>query len=416
MSHQTDVIVIGGGVVGLCAAHALRRAGREVTVLSRDPIGQGASAGNAGMIVPSHLIPLSAPGVVAQGLRWLGNPTSPFYIKPRLDLDLARWLLVFRRHCTARHVAHAMPILRDLSLASADAFAALQDDIGDVGYAQTGILMLYHTPKARQESLKQADQAEAAGLQVERLDAAALHALEPGLRTPAEGAVRYHQDGRIDPDALLHRLARALRADDVPLLEGVKVEALEARGDAVTAVRTAQGLFRARTIVLAAGAWTPLLARTAGLRVLVQPARGYSLTVPAPPGSPRLPMILADEKVTVTPMPGRLRFTGTLALAGFDPTLDARRIAPLRQLARAYLPDASDAEVEALAPWFGYRPCSPDGLPIIGPSPRYGNLIVATGHGMMGVTLAPITGRLVAAHVTGAAPPLDPVPLRVGRF
>ena len=417
MEQRADVIVIGGGAVGLCAAYALQRAGREVTVLAREPVGEGASAGNAGMIVPSHITPLSAPGVIAQGLRWLLNPESPFHIRPRADLDLARWLWSFRRHATAAHVRYAAPILRDLSLASANLFAEMQADLGDLGFGQTGLLAVYGNAKTRKAVLEAADLAESVGMEVERLDADALRTAEPGLRTATDGAVLYPQDGRIDPDALLRKLAAHLRERGAVIHSGVTVEGFETQDGHITAVRTDAGPMRAETVVLAAGAWTGRLAEAVGERVPVQPGKGYSITVSAPAGAPRYPMILTDEKVTVTPMPGRLRFTGTLALAGFDPSVDARRATPLRWLARTYGPeDLSDEDIKALPVWSGFRPCSPDGLPIIGPSRRHRNLILATGHGMMGVTLAPITGQLVAALVQGEQPTIDPVPLRPTRF
>ena len=416
MTDKADVLVIGGGVVGLCAAYFLRRTGRDVTVLTRDPVGTGASAGNAGMIVPSHIVPLAAPGVIAQGLRWLAHPESPFYIKPRADAALAQWLLTFRRHCTEAHVARAAPLLRALSLASVELFEEMQNDLGDFGFAQTGLLMLYHTEKGRKENLRNAALAEEMGLVVERLDAEAVRALEPGLRTPVEGAVLYRQDGRVDPDRLLRRLAEALRARGVALREGLTVTGFERRGDRLTGARTTAGLIEAETVVLAAGAWSGRLAKAAGVRLPVQPAKGYSLTLPAPNDGPRLPMILTDEKTTVTPMPGRIRFAGTLALAGFDPSVDPRRSAPIRRLARRYAPDASEDDLDRAGVWSGFRPCSPDGLPLLGRSPRHANLFFATGHGMMGVTLAPVTGKLLAEFLTGVAPSLPLAPLAPERF
>ncbi len=416
MADKADVLVIGGGVVGLCAAYFLRRAGRDVTVLTRDPVGAGASAGNAGMIVPSHVVPLAAPGVIAQGLRWLAHPESPFHIKPRADAALARWLFTFRRHCTEAHVARAAPILRDLSLASVALFEEMQNDLGDFGFEQTGLLMLYHTEKGRKENLRAAALAEDAGLAVERLDADAVRALEPGLRTPVGGAVLYRQDGRVAPDRFLHRLAEALRARGVALREGVAVTGFERRGDRLTGARTTAGFVEAESVVIAAGAWSGRLAKAAGVRLPVQPAKGYSLTLPAPHGGPRLPMILTDEKTTVTPMRGRIRFAGTLALAGFDPSVDARRAAPIRRLARRYVPDASEDDLDRAGVWSGFRPCSPDGLPLLGRSPRHANLFFATGHGMMGVTLAPVTGQLLAELLAGSVPSLPLAPLAPERF
>ncbi|GIV57727.1 MAG: D-amino-acid dehydrogenase [Rhodothermaceae bacterium] len=405
-----DVIVVGAGAVGLCTAYFLREEGFDVAVVAREPVGTGASAGNAGMIVPSHVVPLAAPGVVKQGLRWLLRPDSPFYLRPRADLALARWLWTFRRHGTEAHVARSAPLLRDLSLASVELFEALQADLGDVGYAQTGLLMLFHTEKGRRANLEAADLAERCGLRVERLDAGAVREREPALRTPATGAVLYHDDGRVDPDAFLRALATTLEAQGVTLHTGRTVTGLLREGGIVAGVQTDTGALRAPQVVLAAGAWSGRLVRDAGLRLPLQPALGYSLTVPAPDDGPRLPMILTEEKLTVTPMPGRLRFAGTLALVGFDARIDPRRVEPLRRLARTYAPDAG-------APvWAGFRPCSPDGLPYLGPVPGTPGLFVATGHGMMGLTLAPISGKAVATLLAGIPPPLDLAPFAPDRF
>lgn len=414
--RDADVIVIGAGAVGLCVAHTLQAEGAAVTVVSREPAGEGASAGNAGMIVPSHVVPLAAPGVVAKGLRWLLHPESPFYIRPRLSRELAAWLWQFRRHCTAAHVQRAAPMLRDLSLASAALFAPLARAVGDVGFAPSGLLMVYHTGKGQAENLEAAALAEAHGLRVERLDADALGALEPGLRLPAPagpatGAVRYLDDGRVDPDRLLARLADDLRARGVTLAHGFDVTGLATDGRRVTAVETTDGPLPARTVVLAAGAWTPRLTRSLGLRLPVQPAKGYSLTLPAQ--GPRLPLILTEEKLTLTPLGDRLRVAGTLALTGYDARVEPRRVAPLRRLAAQY----ADADAVAAAPvWSGFRPCSPDGLPFVGPAPGFDNVVIATGHGMMGITLAPITGRLVADLLGGHPPSFSLDPLRPDRF
>ena len=384
-----------------------------MTVLTRDPIGEGASAGNAGMVTPSHIVPLASPGVIGQGLRWMLNPASPFHIRPRLNAALARWLWLFRQHCTDAHVERSMPILRDLSLASADCMHDLQDDIGDIGYVQAGLLMAHRTEKGRKADLELANRAEALGLGVERLDAAALAALEPTLDSSLQGAVLHKQDGRVDPDALLRQLAATLSRDGATLHTSLHVNAISRQPDGRARIATSAGEIQAETVVLAAGSWTGQLTTSLGLRLPLQPAKGYSLTFDVPPDAPAptLPVIFTDDKVTVTPMPGRLRFTGTLALTGFDPSVDARRAAPIRQLAARYVPEAADAEM-----WSGYRPCSPDGLPFIGHVPGHPGVIVATGHSMMGLMLAPATGELVAQLAMDEPPFMDVRPFRPDRF
>ena len=416
LASQADAVVIGAGAVGLCAARSLQRRGREITVLAREPVGEGASAGNAGMVTPSHFVPLASPGVIAQGLRWMLNPASPFHIRLRPDLELARWLWLFRKHCTAAHTHYGAPILRDLSLASVDLMASLQQDIGEIGYAPTGLLMAHRTEKGRNADLELADRAEAMGLDVERLDAAALAEREPTFGPELLGAVLHKQDGRVDPDALLRQLAATLTRNGAAIHAGAEVRSLAPQADGTTRIRTSEGEIRAETVVLAAGSWTGRLTKSLGLQLPLQPAKGYSLTTAMPSHAPTLPTIFTDDKVTVTPMPldgspGRLRFTGTLALTGFDPSVDERRAAPIRQLAARYVSEAAEMEM-----WSGYRPCSPDGLPFIGPVLGHTNVLVATGHSMMGLMLAPATGELVAELAMGETPLMNPRPFRVDRF
>ncbi|MEM1095147.1 MAG: FAD-dependent oxidoreductase [Bacteroidota bacterium] len=412
---KTDVVIVGGGAVGLCCAWYLRQTGRDVTVVEAGTIGVGASAGNAGMIVPSHIVPLAAPGVIGQGLRWLLNASSPFYIKPRLDLGLLRWLWQFRAHCTAAHVARSIPVLRDLSLASVALFDGLRDKaaIPDIGWAQTGLMMLHRTAKSEKANRQLAQQAEEAGLRIARLDRDAALAYEPHLKGEFTGGVLFEQDGRVDPDAMLSGLKHALADAGVTLHEQTQVRHIQAGGSAPH-VQTSAGNLEAAEVVIAAGAWSPALLRRLGRRLPVQPAKGYSLTVDTPAHPLRTPLILTDDKVTVTPMPGKIRFAGTLALAGFDPSVDAKRAAPIRAQAQLYVPEASD--LTTAPAWSGYRPCSPDGLPFIGRVPGLRGVSVATGHGMMGVTLAPITGRLIADELTGLPPTLPLTPFAVDRL
>ncbi len=279
-----------------------------------------------------------------------------------------------------------------------------------MGYEQTGLLMAYRTEKSQKDNLALADQAEAAGLEIERLDASALRAREPHLDDTLIGAVLYRQDGRVDPDALLARLSARLTHHGAQIHSGVTVDAVRTSPGSVS-VETVRGTIQASQVVLAAGAWSSRLARSLGLHLPMQPAKGYSITVDAPANAPRTPTIFTDDKVTLTPMPGRLRFAGTLSLAGFDPSVDPRRAAPLRRLVQTYAPDADASET-----WSGYRPCSPDGLPFIGSPPRHPNVFVATGHGMMGVSLAPATGELIAQMAMGETTTVDAAPFRPDRL
>lgn len=417
MQSHADVVVIGGGAVGLCVAYYLREAGREVMVVEKDKVEEGASSGNAGMLVPSHAVPLAAPGVVSQGLRWLFNPESPFYIKPRLDRALLSWLWAFRGFCNERHVQAAMPVLRDLSLASVDLFADMAALDGlDFCFERRGLLMLHNTEKGHKDNHKYAALAQSIGLDVTELDEEALRALEPGVRSAATGAVYYRDDAHLSPNRFLEGLRAYLAQRGVVFATETEVLGFDNAGTRLTAVRTTQGAVAAEEVVLATGSWSEALARPLGLRLPVQPAKGYSVTLDAPNLLLKIPMILSETKVTITPMGGQLRFGGTLELAGYDYSVNRRRLAAILKEIPHYLPDVDPSAIKESDIWGGFRPCTPDGLPLVGRPQAWDNLIVATGHAMIGITLAPITGKLVAEVAQRETPSIALDALQVDRF
>ena len=411
MNDSYDVVIAGGGVVGLCSAYYLQKAGVSVLIVDRGRYSEAASTGNAGMIVPSHIVPLSAPGVIAKGLKWLMNPESPLYIKPSANPKFMKWLWLFQKHCTAEHVARSIPILRDLSLMSRELFSDVCALPGfeDVGLAHDGLLMIHRSDYAKKDNLELADLAEEAGLEISRLSAQETMDLEPALKSELTGSVFFKQDASIHPERFMRALEAHLRAARVHFLDA-EVKSFERSGDAVQAVGTTKGRFASKHVVLAAGSWSPFLASKLGSALAVQPAKGYSITVPISEPSLKIPCILTDEKVTITPMPGCLRFGGTLALQGYDSSVDERRASPIRRLAETYCEG-----VDKVPTWAGFRPASPDGLPFIGALPSAPNVFAATCHGMMGVTLGPVTGKLISELIQGGSPSLDVVPFASDR-
>lgn len=414
VERNADVAIIGGGAVGLWCAYFLRQRGREVVVLDRGEIGAACSWGNAGYVSPSHVVPLAAPGVVTQGLRWLLDPESPFYVRPRLDLGLARWLWRFARSGTAAHVRRAGPIFADLGLRSIAHYTTLDASL-DLGFRPTGLLMAHRTEHGLNANLALADKARAVELEVDVLTPSAVQTLEPAV-ADGIGGIFFPQDAVVDPARMTDALHRYLEAEGVRFLPNTEVTGFEQHGERITSIWTAQGEVEADEVVLAAGSWSAEIGRTLGLQLPVQPAKGYSVTVAPEDPVPQIPILLTETKVAVTPLSeGRLRLAGTLELAGLDPTVNERRVRAILRAAPAYLRlDAVEAHPSEA--WAGFRPCTPDGLPLIGRPARLDNLAVATGHAMLGITLAPATGDLVAAIVEGTPPPFDPSPFRVERF
>ncbi|HEV7402616.1 MAG TPA: FAD-dependent oxidoreductase [Chthoniobacteraceae bacterium] len=403
------VVVVGGGVIGLSAAQACAQRGHRVTVIERDRAKRGSSFGNAGMIVPSHVVPLAAPGMVALGLRWMWNPESPFYIQPRLDWELLRWAWLFWRASTCAQVARAAPLLRDLHLAS----RALYEEIGDeCGLVQKGLLMLCKTQRALDEEAHGAAQAVALGLPAEVLSAHETAARDPSATMDIAGSVYFPRDCHLPPERYVAAMER--RIGDTMI--DAEVTGWRREGARLAAVRTTSGEIEGDEFILAGGAWSPALVRGLGLRLPMQAGKGYSLTLRDPVELPSVCSILTEARVAVTPMGTALRVGGTMEIAGFNERVSARRVAGIVKALPNYYPRFRPDDFDGLAPWCGLRPCSPDGLPYLGRTRAADNLIVATGHAMMGLSLAPITGALVAQLADREPPLLDLTLLAPDRY
>ena len=408
---MSSVIVLGSGAIGLCCAHYLHGEGLEVTIVDRDAPGMGCSWGNAGMLTPSHFVPLAAPGMVAQGLKWMFDGASPFYIRPRLDLDLMRWLWHFNRAATPARMERAMPLLRDMSQTSLGLFHELAPM--DFGLMEQGLVMYFNSEKGRRGCLHEIELAHRIGVEARLLDVPQLRELEPEARVKALGGVFFPGDAQLDPGLFSAAMTANLAQKGVTFLRkegrGFRLESGRLR-----ALRTDEGDLAADTFILAAGCWSALLAKEAGLPLPLQAGKGYSFDYAEPPLGLRLPSILTEARVAMTPMGGRLRIAGTMELAGVDLRINPVRVEAIRRAVPRYFEVEMPAAPDPV--WSGLRPCSPDGLPFIGPFTKVPNLIAATGHAMLGITLAPITGRLVADLVTGRKPSLEMDLLSPDRF
>lgn len=409
MPATPHILIVGGGVIGLSTAYYALRRGLRVTVLERGPVDRDCcSLGNAGMIVPSHFIPLAAPGAVSQALRWMWNPASPLYIQPRLDWDLLTWGLRFLRAANHRHVARSAPLLRDLSLASRalfEEFSRLPDT--DIGLVSRGLFMLCKTAHGLDEEVVTARRARDLGIPAEVLDSRQLAEREPDIAMDVAGAVLFPKDCHLTPEPFMRALLRHITAMQGTLHWETSVQGWHTDRGAVTRVRTNRGEFTADEFVLCGGSWTPETARGLGLRLPLQAGKGYSLTLPQPRRLPRTCAILTEARVAVTPMGSTLRFGGTMEIAGLNTAINPRRVQGIIDAVPRYYPEFQPADFSGIQPWCGLRPVSPDGLPYLGRSRRYRNLILASGHAMMGLSLGPITGQLVAEVLAGDTPSFD---------
>ncbi len=403
---RPDVAIIGGGAVGTACALELARRGAGVTLLERGPeLGSGCSAGNAGLICPSHSTPISNPAAVRNGLRWMLDRDSPFYLRPRPAALpwLARFLLAARR---APAGARA---IRDLSVASLELHAGLADHL-DTGFERRGVLNVYATEESYAAGRREA---EASGLRFEALDRDDALGLEPALGPRTLGAVYYPREAHVDPLRFVQAIGAAAAAEGAAVRTEVEVRRLRRLGDGV-AIETSEGELRPETVVLAAGAWSSGLARTADVYLPLEGGKGYHVDLEGADSDPKIPTWLQESWAIATPLPGRLRLAGTLELAGLDLSINSRRAEAVRNGGVRGLRGLEGRRV--LDVWAGLRPCTPEGLPVIGRPKRVPGLVLATGHAMKGVSLAPVTGQLVAELVARETPSHDLAPFRPDRF
>lgn len=412
------VLIIGAGAVGLSTAYHCARQGHHVTIIERqDAQRDGCSFGNAGMIVPSHFVPLAAPGMVKLGLKWMLNPESPFYIKPRLDFQLFDWALKFWSAATAAHVRRSAPLLRDLSFASRDVFqefAVLPEN--DIGLTTRGLLMLCKTPHSLDEEAKFAAQANQLGVPAQVLDAAQVARLDPGVTMNVAGAVYFPKDGHFTPQRYMAALQSQCEKLGVHFQWNTEVTGLEVQNKTIAAIETLHGEFLADEVVLCGGSWSPQLASGLGLKIPIQAGKGYSLTLAQPRELPQLCSIFTEARMAVTPMGSTLRFGGTMEIAGLNEDLNPVRIRGIIKAVPDYFPKFTPADFAGIEPWCGLRPCSPDGLPYLGRTAKYTNLLLATGHAMMGMSLSPVTGQIVSQLISGEKPKFDLTLLSPDRY
>ena len=417
---EQPVIIIGGGIIGLASAWALHRRGVPCLVLDQEPIRHGASCGNAGLIVYGHP-PLTRPGVSVQGLKWMFDRNSPLYIKPRFDGDLARWLLTFHRHCNQPHFKACLAVLAHLGWETARGFDEMRSDAAiDCDWRPSGWLDVCLKPSSLDDAEQEIKHLSPFGYTAERLDGDALRRTDPAFGDSVAGAVRFNQSATMDPAAFMQSLRTWLKKQDVEIREGALqggVERLLVTDERVTGVVLASGeIIETDRVVLAAGTWSGPLAATVGLNVPLQPARGYHRDLTGLSTIPKMGGVLRETFIAFTPMFDRLRLAGTLELAGHGRPWTRSRLENLTRAARPYLCGIDEATITA--EWAGYRPCTPDGMPMIGEVPWAKGLVVATGHAMMGMTLGPITGRLVAEIFCDGGPSIEtPLldPVRFGR-
>lgn len=413
-----QLVIIGGGVVGLSSAYEALNRGYSVTLLERGPAAHDScSLGNAGMIVPSHFEPLAAPGMIAMGLKWMFNPESPFAIRPRFDRELISWAIRFWKAATPEHVARCTPILRDMNLRSRELFVRYSERHGnDFDLETVGLIMLCKRQETLDHEAEFAAKAQSVGVPTRVLDRAGVAAAEPGVALDVAGGVLFPKDAHLSPHKFIASLTKRIEAMGAKIVYGAEVTGFRSEGAAIRAAVTSAGEIAGDEFVIATGAWSPGVAKSAGLSVPMQAGKGYSMLLERPARRPRLCSILTEARVAVTPMGAAVRVGGTMQIDGNDLSVNERRVNGIRKAFPTYYTDFKTSDFEGVKVWSGLRPCSPDGMPYIGRAASRRNLIVAAGHSMMGLSLGPVTGEMVGQILTGEKTCVDTGLLAVDRY
>ena len=411
-----DVLVLGGGVIGLASALFLLKRGATVRVLEQGTPGCGASHGNCGTITPSHAAPLAMPGTLGVALRSMLHGDAPLYLNPRFDGPRLRWLLGFARHCNWADFHRAAAARSAILQRSRRLLGELvRDEPLDCEFAEEGELYVYRDAKTMAaDERHHVAVLEGLGVEVQRLRGDAVEASEPALKPGVAGGLFHPGDARLRPDRYVDELARRVRELGGVIESDARIEEFVAEGGRIAQVRTSRGAFAGERVLLALGAWSPLLAKELGLHLPMQPGKGYSITYSRPARAPRHALVLREAQVCVTTWASGYRLGSTMEFSGYAEGLNRARLDALRRGAAAGLHEPEGPEL--LEEWWGWRPMSVDEVPIIGPSTRWTNLHLATAHGMLGVSMSAATGEVVAAQLAGATPALDPLPYAPARF
>jgi len=415
MLSMKTCLIIGGGIVGLSTAYFLHRQGHQVTLVDQSDMSSGASYVNAGYLTPSHIVPLAAPGMVSKGLRMMFNPASPFYIKPRADKDLIKWMWQFYKSANAKNVRKSIKPIADINVLSKALYMEMkQDKVFDFHLEEKGVLNVFKTEKYGEYETKVAEWVKAEGLDVQILNQSELKALEPHYDFDALGAVLYKCDAHTTPNVFMKNMMSYLETVGVTIHRNEQVTNFEISGNKITKVHTTYKNFQVDEVILASGSWSLLLMKKLGIRLSLQAGKGYSINVYQATNI-QYPAILTEARVAVTPMQGFTRFSGTMELSGVNHNISNIRVNAIAEAAKKYYPGLEISKFDLEHAKCGLRPVSPDGLPYIGRIATLQNATLASGHAMMGWSLGPATGKLVSELISGKKLSMDLTPFNPNR-
>jgi len=411
-----NVVIIGGGIIGMCSAYYLQKDGHNVTIIDQSDFSKGASYVNAGIITPSHIISLAAPGMINKGIKWMFSSTSPLSIKPRVDFDFIKWSWLFKKASTAQKVEASIPVIKDINLFSKELYKDLKNnDDFDFFFKDKGLMMYYKTDKAGEEEWKVGQRAIKEGLKVENLSKKEIDKLEPNVDLDIKGGVYYHSDAHMSPNEFMQQIKKRLENPGVTFIPNEEVIDLKVSNDKITSITTKNHNIAADEFIFSTGSWTQKFAKKLGVNIPVQAGKGYRINVKEETGI-TIPSILMEAKVAVTPMDGYTRFAGTMEIAGINEDINTKRVQTIANASEDYYKGLKINSDDVKNAQSGLRPCSPDGLPYIGKLSKVKNVTVATGHAMMGWSLGPATGKLVTEIISDKKTSLNLSPFNPERF
>ncbi len=406
--NKESVHIIGGGIIGLCSAWYLVKEGYQVTIIDKGDFTDGTSHGNAGMIVPSHFEPMATPGIITQGLKWLLDSKSPFYVKPRLNADLIQWLYIFYRSANKNHVERSIPHLYKLNEYSRELYAQIAEEENfDFDYEEKGLLMLFKSKKQKQKEEELATKAHQLGVEAQILNDQELRKLEPNLELDVEGGLYFPGDAHLHPNKLIDRMKNKLIKSGVNFVPNTMITDFKVSSSKIKELVTSTGEnIGVERVLIASGSWSAEILKKLKFKMLLQFGKGYSMTHKNDQGL-MIPTILTEAKVAITPMGDDLRISGTMEINGYSTKINKSRVQGILESLPKYYPQMSIADTPESKIWQGYRPCTPDGLPYIGRDKKISNLTIGTGHGMMGLSLGAVSGKLLSEIISNKKTSLD---------
>ncbi|MEO9023190.1 MAG: FAD-dependent oxidoreductase [Ginsengibacter sp.] len=411
------IIIVGGGVNGLCTAYYLQKKNFEITVIDKGDISNSCSFGNMGFLSPSHFIPLASPGIVSEGLKYMLSSTSPFYIKPRLNIPFIQWALKFYKNSNQKTVEKHAPSLSALLNLSRRLMSEIRDDIGDVfDMEEIGCMMMCHSQKAFEDELKVAEAGRKLNLNVDILNREELQKREPDVELDIYGAILFKDDAHIHPGKFMVAMKNYLEKNGVHFQLNTTVTGFKKNHKTIVEVLTDKGNFAGDEFVLSPGSWLPGIARMAGINLLLEGGKGYSHTYDHVEKNIRYPAILVDGRCAITPWKHSLRIGGTMEFSGINDNVLVKRMEGIYKSVKLFYPGLKIDFPPKDEIWTGLRPVSPDGLPYIGKTAHYGNLLVAGGNAMLGISEGAASGHIISDLVEEKNPPIDIAAFKVDRF